>query len=146
MKKIAFLWLVLASFCFAGCSWFARPANVEVIGVATVQNDHGMLFVQIDSAKYAPFFVYTNAPASYGRTQMPPVEGMPVTAFTIHGEPQVNFIAGNLSQEYLEEYFYENNTPHIFALVLFMTAMLIFCFLAVVAARNQKKQPQKKKG
>ena len=154
MKKFIFLWLVLTSFCLCGCSWFDHPANVEIIGVGTVRSDAGLLVVQIDSVKYAPVKVYTNSSTRDGKTSMRPVEGMSVTAFKMHNEPQINFIAGDCNKAYLEEYFSENHTIGFIVVLLcfvWLSFTLFFCFgldiPSVLRRKNYSKEiknPEKK--
>ncbi|MBO4285420.1 MAG: hypothetical protein J5895_04230 [Alphaproteobacteria bacterium] len=143
MKKI--LLLVLTSLCLIGCSQFDRPANVEIIGVGTVRSDAGLLVVEIDSVKYAPDWIYAGfSEKYYFKSWIPPIEGMPVTAFTMHNKPQVTFIAGERDKAYLEEYFFENHTADAVAMALFIIAWGIFIFLAIVAWKNQKNKTKKK--
>ena len=139
MKKFIFLWLVLTSFCLCGCSWFDHPANVEIIGVGTVRSDAGLLVVQIDSVKYAPVKVYTNSSTRDGKTSMRPVEGMSVTAFKMHNEPQINFIAGDCNKAYLEEYFSENHTIGFIVLCL-VVLYIVFLFWLGYPLRSASKK------
>jgi len=135
------------SFCLVSCSWFDRPANVEIIGVGIVRSDAGLLVVEIDSTKYAPDWVYAGfSEKYYFKSFIPPIEGMPVTAFTMHDKPEVTFIAGERDKAYLEEYFFENHTGHAVAVILSSIACIIFIFLAIVALKNQRTQKTKKKG
>ena len=139
MKKILFLLLVLATFCLSGCSWFDRPANVEILGYATVQNDAGLLFVEVNGTKYAPAFIYTNqTDPRTGKESMRPVEGLRVTCFTMRGSSTVEFIAGEHNKAYLEQYFLENYTLLFFLIVL----IAIWSFGMVIS----QKKAQKKKG
>ena len=149
MKK--FLFLILAVFSLAGCSWFDRPANIEIIGTGIIQNDAGLLVVTIDSTKYAPNRIHTNASADDFKTLMMPVEGMTVTAFKMHHKPEVHFIAGHHNKEYLDEYFFRNNTLAVISLVCFSVAWLGFFYMSIRAWYNLKKREKeereyKKKG
>ncbi len=103
MKK--FFLLALTGLLLAGCSWLERPANIKILGVGTIENDNGLFVVQIGSTKYAPDAVYTNASTRDGKVKMRPIEGMSVTAFTVHNSPKVEFIVGHPDRQYLEEYF-----------------------------------------
>ena len=128
MKKIfTFFSLVLTSLLLVGCSWFESPANVQLLGVGTIENDNGLLVVEIDSTKYAPDAVYANVSTRDGKVKMHPVEGMSVTAFKVRNNPQVKFIVGNLDREYLEEYFTANYTLAAIAGLILLIGIVALC-------------------
>jgi len=146
MKKIICLWLVLTSFCLSGCSYFDRPANVEVIGVGIVQYNLGRFFVEIDSTEYTPNLIYNDVDEHYFKSCMHPVEGMIVTAFTMHNTLKINFITGKRDKAYLDEYFFENHTGDVVAAAVCIIACVGFIFLVLPTFKNHKKQKTKKKG
>lgn len=106
MKKlIIFMMLFIASLSLTSCSLLNFPADIELIGSGYFQKENGLCFVEIDSVKYAPRFVYTNKSSRDGKQRMQPVDGMLVTAFRIYNNPTVEFIVGNQSEEYLKDQF-----------------------------------------
>lgn len=139
MKKFTAFLLVITSICLCGCSWFDRPANVEVLGLSTVQNDHGLLVIEVNSQKYAPYLIYkgiSNHRAN--KEKMSPVGGMRVTCFTMHGNPNVEFIAGEYDQASLEKYFCENYTVLVIAGILL--AIWSFLWIAFFGIKPKKKK------
>lgn len=142
MKRITFLLLVITSMCLCGCSWFDRPANVEVLGLSSVQNDHGLLVIEINSQKYAPYLIYkgiSNPRAN--KEKMSPIGGMRVTCFTMHGNPNIEFIAGEYDQASLEKYFCENYT---FMAVSGVLCILILILWLITTAASKRKKAKKK--
>ena len=116
------IWIV---FGFTSCSWFDVPADARRIGCGYIQYDRGIYFVEIDSVKYNPSRVYANSSSRDGKNMMDPVDGMMVTCFTLQGNDKVEFIAGDLSEEYLEKYFWKNYTmAAIFGLLLLVCVIL----------------------
>ena len=128
--------LVVASFAFASCSWLDDPADVEVVGMGYVQNDSGLMVVEIDEVKYAPTHIYTNSRTRDGATRMDAVEGMQVTVFYVSGSKNPQFIAGDQTKEYLDEYFADNYTFP----VLFFILILLFGASVVFGERENPKE------
>jgi len=139
MKK--FLILCLVGFCMSltGCKSFEDPANAEYIGSGYLQYDKGIYYVEIDSVKYSPREIYTNKEALRGYNMMDPIEGLKVTCFRLHGKPQVEFIAGEQSKEYLEDYFTKNSTVGIICLLLLATSAIILAIGFSILGNGAKK-------
>ena len=137
MKKIfIFILIVFVGFAFTSCDWLVEKAEVDVLGVGNIQQRKGGFYVEIDSLSYVPSFVYTNTSGRDGKQEMTPVEGMQVTCFRLYGKPEVYFIAGAQSQEYLEEYFTKDCWIElVFLAVLF----LVFFMLAVHEDKRWRK-------
>ena len=111
MKKfIIFMLLLAASFSLTGCKWFDDPANVKKVGTGYIQSDNGLLIVEVNGQKYAPERIYTGSRTRDGATSMEPVVGMEVTVFFREAYRDPQFIAGNKTEEYLEEFFTRNFT------------------------------------
>ena len=111
MKKfLIFITLVIAMFSFTSCSWFDAPANARRVGSGFVQADKGLLFVEVDGVKYHPERVFTNTVGRHGAQRMDPVVGMQITVFYTSSYDTPRFIAGDKSEEYLEEFFSHNYT------------------------------------
>ena len=110
MKRIFLIFIVLVckSFIMVSCSCFDNPANAERIGDGYIQYNEGIYFVEVDNVKYTSTSVYTDTIGDI-KTSIKPIEGMIVTCFRLHGDPEVNFIVGIHSEEYLEEYFTTNS-------------------------------------
>jgi len=146
MKK--FLILCLVGFCMSltGCKSSEYPANAEYIGSGYIQYDKGIYYVEIDSVKYSPREIYTNKKALRGYNMMAPVEGLKVTCFRRHGKPQVEFIAGEQSKEYLEDNFKTHPTVGIIVISIFAATAIVLvpiCGLIIVttcenAIKNRK--------
>lgn len=106
--------------CITSCNFFETPAKAKRIGCGQIQRNGEIYFVVIDSVEYIPNRVYTNNKSRDGRYAICPVEGMLVTAFTLRESKNAEFIAGDLTEQELEEYFTVNSTPGvIFLCVLF---------------------------
>lgn len=90
------------------CRYFDVPVDVEILGYGTVGQDteRGFYYAEMDSARYIVEEIYSNGDSKYDK--MPPVEGMKVTCFRTEDAPEVEFIAGELSAEYLSGYFADN--------------------------------------
>lgn len=128
MKKLLFLCCLVLCASLTSCKWLEIPANAEYIGTGYIQNDRGIYYVEINSIRYSPERIYTNSSNRHGKNMMDPVEGMKVTCFHLHGNPEVTFIVGEHSEEYLEEYFTTNETSTvIFAVILFLPIIGILC-------------------
>ncbi len=136
MKRcIIFIILVLAIFSITSCSWFDAPANAKKIGCGYIQNDSGMLFVEIDGTKYSPDYIYTGNSTRDGLTRMEPVTGMQVTVFYVFEQTTPTFIAGDRTEEYLEKHFSENYT----FLVIFGLVFVAF-FISVLTTDSPKRR------
>lgn len=134
MKKIfIFILFVFVGLVLTSCDWLVKKAEAEVIGVGNIQQGKGGFYVEIDSLCYVPSFVYTNIGSRDGKQEMAPVEGMKVTCFRLYGEPDVYFIAGTQSKEYLDEYFSRS----------YWLAFVFFAFLflggLILVAREDKR-------
>ena len=121
------LTLLLSLTVFTSCSCFDNPANAKRLGSGYVQQENNALFVEVDGVKYSPLYVYTNGPSKKETT--PPTEGMIVTLFTTHDTQTVMFIAGDLSEEYLEEYFTTNSTFAWLMLITYFACIAVLIFL-----------------
>ena len=136
MKKLFLIFMtsILTLTSLTSCSWLDTPANAKRIGSGYVQQENNALFVEVDGVKYSPSYIYTNGPSKKETT--PPTEGMLVTLFTTHDTQTVKFIAGDLSQEYLEEYCAINLICGRFILI-FVFAFITFCgFTLFKSIRN----------
>ena len=129
-KIIVFMVWLCACVSFTGCSCFDRPANADRIGSGYVQSDKGLLFVEINDVRYSLSRVYANSSSRDGKNKMPAVDGMVVTAFILGYEPKVEFIAGDLTEEYLEEYFSTNATMA-FIFLIFAISCVVMIILEV---------------
>ena len=137
MKKIfIFILILFVGLGFTSCDWLVEKAEVDVLGVGNIQQGKGGFYVEIDSLSYVPSFVYTNSSGRDGKQEMAPVEGMQVTCFRFYGEPEVYFIAGAQSQEYLADY---STTDHRLAYVPFIRLFLAL----LIAAGNEDKRWRK---
>ena len=126
MKKIfIFILFVFVGLGFTSCDWLVEKAEAEVVGVGNIQQRKGGFYVEIDSLCYVPSFVYTNSGGRDGKQEMAPVEGMQVTCFRLDGAPEVHFIAGAQSEEYLAEYFSKSHwVAFVFFVVLFFGGLV----------------------
>ena len=133
-KTFMLLMLVCLSFCLTSCSWFENPANAERIGSGYIQYDKELYYVEIDSVRYSPDRIYTNSSSRDGKNMMDPVNGMEVTCFRIHGKSHVEFIAGNQTEEYLEDYFTTNSTA-----IVILCVILVLCVIYGIWHQDLKK-------
>lgn len=126
MKKIfIFILILFVGLGFTSCDWLVEKAEVDVLGVGNIQQRKGGFYVEIDSLSYVPSFVYTNSSGRDGKQEMAPVEGMQVTCFRLDGAPEVYFIAGAQSEEYLAEYFSKSHwVAFVFFVVLFFGGLV----------------------
>lgn len=127
MKKnfLFFAAIICICLCFVSCKWFEEPAEVERIGVGRIQSEHGIFFVEMDSVRYSLNRVYANSLTHGGRDIIKPADGLLVTYFTVNKNSQIQFIAGDLSEEYLEEYFTENFTA-LAIIMFFLVCSLVY--------------------
>ncbi len=126
MKKLflIFMTLILTLTSLTSCSWLDTPANAKRIGSGLIKQENNTLFVEIDGIRYSPSYIYTNGPSSKETTS--PSVGMEVTLFTLYNKPTIEFISGNLSTEYLEQYFTINATiPYILAGTMILCVFVI---------------------
>ena len=133
MKKILIIIsLVIASLCFSGCSLFINPANAKKVGCGYVQNDGGLLIVEIDGTKYHPQEVYTGqSHIRSGKGRMEPVLGMQITVFYLRDEKNPSFIAGDQSEERLEEYFTSNSVLGTLIMICCF-GLLLWCIIGII--------------
>ena len=122
MKKLFLLMLIACM--TGGCSWFDIPANAKLIGSGYIQKEKGLYFVEIDSLRYATDYIYTGTSNRAGKGWIEPVEGMLITCFTLYDDDRVQFIVGERSEEYLEEYFDSNATIWVILGCLLLCAFL----------------------
>ena len=142
MKKfLIFMLLVMASFAFTSCSWLDDPADTKIVGVGQIQNDCGLMIVDIDGVKYAPTRIYTNSRTRDGATRMDAIEGMEVTVFYVNGNKDPRFIAGEQTKEYLDEYFSDNYT---FPVLFFILILLFGASIVFGERENPKEKPVSK--
>ena len=129
MKKLflIFMTLILTLTSLTSCSWLDTPANAKRIGSGLIKQENNTLFVEVDGVKYSPSYIYTNGPSSKETTS--PSVGMEVTLFTTHDTQTVMFIAGDLSEEYLEEYFTTNSTFAWLMLITYFACIAVLIFL-----------------
>lgn len=120
--------LVIASLSFTSCKQLEVPANIERIGSGYIKQEKGICFIEIDSVMYVPRYIYTNKSGRDGKQEMQPVDGMLVTVFRINNDPDVEFIIGNQSEEYLETYFTTSNVGFVLIgiLVILLIALIIW--------------------
>ena len=137
MKNLIFVVLVCFSMLFTSCRWFDSPANAKRIGAGYVKYDKGIYVVEIDSIRYVPDYVYTNESTRDGKTTMQPVDGMLLTCFTMKNSNKVCFIAGDRSEEYLEEYFTTNSTMLVFFIFLIF-GCVIYAFVSSLHSEREK--------
>ena len=143
MKKIICFLLVLTSLCLTGCSWFKRPADIEIIGVGIIQNDNGLLFIEMGSEKYTPNYVYAVNYAAAENFRIDPFEGLIVTTYTYADNPsKVNFIAGRQNKEYIEECLF-NEYKYKFILISFSIFCLLFVLGTLIVLKPRKNHSKK---
>lgn len=142
MKRKFFIVMVFVSLLLglAGCGCFENPADAERIGSGYIKYDRGRYFVEIDSVKYSPKMVYANSSSRDGKNTMEPVDGMLVTVFRVHGNSYVNFIAGDISREYLEDYFSTNYAVPTVCCGLFVLGIGLMAY----GGKFQKKRSERK--
>ena len=141
MKKFLILFtLVSAILSFTSCSCFDIPANAKKIGTGYVKSDKGELFVEIDSVKYTPVSVYTGSITRGVRTKMEPVIGMQVTVLYVHELDTPTFIAGDLTEEVLEEQFSENHSFRVIFGALILAGMIICCTMDPLKRKDVRKK------
>lgn len=136
MKNFLFLYCLGLCISLTSCSWFDNPANAEYIGSGYIRNDRGIYYVEINSIRYSPHRIYTNSSSRDGKNTMAPVEGMKVTCFRLHGNPKIEFIAGEHSEEYLDDYFTTNAT---FVVVLLVIMILCISITGITFGKNTQK-------
>ena len=137
MKKfLIFMVLVMTSLCITSCSWFDNPAEAKRVGCGHIQNDRGLLIVEIDGVKYAPTSIYTGKSTRDGKTTVGPVDGMEVTVFYAYGQNSPMYIVGNQTEEYLEEYFSGNYTMA----VIFFTIIVLFIISVFIDSRPSRRK------
>ena len=118
------------------CRYFDVPVDVEILGYGTVGQDteRGFYYVEMDSARYIVEEIYSNGDDEHDK--MPPVEGMKVTCFRTEDSPEVEFIAGELSAEYLSGYFADNVVFGIFC-SLVMAAWVAWLIVKLLRRRKE---------
>ena len=118
------------------CRYFDVPVDVEILGYGTVGQDteRGFYYVEMDSARYIVEEIYSNGDDEHDK--MPPVEGMKVTCFRTEDSPEVEFIAGELSAEYLSGYFADQVVGGIFC-SLVMAAWVAWLIVKLLRRRKE---------
>jgi len=134
MKKFLFLCCLGLCISLTSCSWFDNPANAEYIGSGYIRLDKGLYYVEINSIRYSTERIYTNSSSRDGKNMMSPVEGMKVTCFRLHGNPKIEFIAGEHSKEYLENYFTTNST-----FIVIIAVIMLLCIVGITFAKHTEK-------
>ena len=119
-KILIFLLSICICLGFASCKCLDIPVNAKRIGSGYIQYSHGIYFVELNSVRYHLEKIYTNNSSNH-IDMIDPVEGMNVTGFTIYKNNKVEFITGNIAEEYLEKYFSSNVT-----FVVFLTLILLY--------------------
>lgn len=126
MKRFLFFIMVLfISFGTTSCECFEDVPDIKKVGIGYIQDDSGLMFVEIDGVKYHPQSIYTDRINRAGKGNMSPVKGMEVTVFYTDESSEPQFIAGDKSVEYLENFFTENYTIVVIFVTLFVISMLI---------------------
>ena len=110
-----------------------------VVGVEKIQNQEGVLLVEIDSLSYVPQYVLVKNCSFVGYECIPPVEKMVVTCFKTTNHGQVQFMVGENNEQQVERFFHKNYTLPIIIFLLFVIVALINCYEQV---RSKKKAKQ----
>ena len=101
MKSKIFIFVLFTCMSFTSCTLFENPAHAHRIGVGYIQNYEGLYFVEIDSVKYGIVEkLYTDISDYSAKKMTKPVEGLEITAFTLGESSKVNFVVGDVSEEY----------------------------------------------
>nr|QIM10341.1 hypothetical protein PlAlph_0950 [uncultured Alphaproteobacteria bacterium] len=104
-NNLIFMMLAAVSLSFTSCDMSDNSADVKIIASGYFKKDGEFCFVEIDSVKYARYFVYPNKSGRDGKQKMVPVDGRSVTVFLLSDSPAVELVAGEQSEECLEESF-----------------------------------------
>lgn len=137
MKRKNFIFVLSICMCLGLTScgkildWCEEPANAKIIGAGYIQEyqEHqGDYFVEIDSVKYIPDFIYFTRRPFLGNWGMPPLPGIKVTCFNVYNSNDVRFIIGDVDEEYLENYFTYFSVAKMFLIILTIAIPLCFCF------------------
>ena len=128
MKKILFfIALIFATLINTSCSKFDHPANATRIGSGEIQQQNNVHFVEIDGIRYSLTELYNNRCKLKEKTK--PTEGSIVTCFTLNDTKKFEFIAGDLSEEYLEEYFSSNDSFVIIITIIAIMSVALILFV-----------------
>jgi hypothetical protein len=128
MKKILFfIVLIFATLINTSCSKFDHPAKAKRIGCGQVQQQNNIHFVEIDGIRYSLSELYSNRCKLKEKTK--PIEGSIVTCFTLYNAEKFEFIAGDVSEEYLEEYFSTNDSFVIIITVIATISVALILFI-----------------
>lgn len=104
-KNLIFMMLAAVSLSFTSCDMSDNSADVKIIGSGYFKQDGEFCFVEIDSVKYARYFVCPNKSGRDGKQKMVLVDGRSVTVFLLDDSPTVELVAGEQSEESLDASF-----------------------------------------
>lgn len=126
---------IIITLLLIGCSWFGTaPIEPKIIGTTNLQQEKGLIFAEIDSTRYAPVTIYTGKKEGRDgiKATVEPTAGMLVTVFTSKKHPHPVFFAGQVSEEKIEQFYYEN-----YSLIV---ALLSCFFLVAIFFKSSPKQ------
>ncbi|MBQ8465584.1 MAG: hypothetical protein IJ545_06195 [Alphaproteobacteria bacterium] len=111
MKKIIiyFLAVLMVLFCISCTS---APVHPKIIGCAKIQYapDDDLYFIDVDNNLHEVVHIIDNKALLSGDKQIPPREGVLVTAFVTANDSQIQFIKGNLNKKDIEAAFSKDYT------------------------------------
>jgi len=133
----------LAVLCFIGCKWaYSKPVSPKIIGTTHIQSEKGLVFVEIDSVRYAANEVFTGKRDS--RTgediTMDAVDGMLVTAFKANNSGKVRFVAGTKTAVEIEAMFHRNGI-FLFVFGFMLVGFIVFAVLCLKPVKNKEEIP-----
>lgn len=143
MKKILiFLLCVVLALLFVGCSAFdSAPINPKILGVEHIQQERGLIFVEIDSVRYSVTSVFTGKtyPRIGGYETVEPVDGMLVTVanFGSHEYAGMQFMLGEWNEAQIEDVFRRNYT---FGVVLLAMMLIFVIYVFIIIAREDMRK------
>lgn len=142
-KKI--LWLIVCALtvlCLIGCEWAeSKPVNPKILGTDNIQSEKGLVFVEIDSVRYAVNKVFTTERDSRTGSEITidAVDGMLVTAFLADNSEDVQFIVGKKNAVEIEAVFHRNRV-FLFVFGFIITGCLIMLGVSAYEKRAAKKK------
>ncbi len=143
MKKfLIFLLCVVLALLFVGCSAFdSAPINPKILGVEYIQQERGLIFVEIDSMRYPVTSVFTGEtyPRVGGFETIEPVDGMLVTVANFGGREYVGvqFMQGEWNEAQIEDVFRRNYT---FGVVLLAMMLIFVIYVFIIIAREDMRK------
>lgn len=132
MKKIIMFMLLAIS--LAGCSCFDSDPKITIIGYGQIQNDRGLLFVEIDSMRYAVNRVHTGEHTRDGEISINATDGAYVTCFKRDDALKPEFVLGHLSLKEVQTLCHRNYTGT--ALFLFLAIFVLVLATTLNFANN----------